>query len=73
MIFEKIAKILADYKDCDVSSIKMESSFEELEIDSLDTVELIMSFEDEFDITIEMSTEIKTVKDIVSIVEKELS
>lgn len=70
MTFEKVAKILAEYKGCDESDIKMETTFAELELDSLDTVELIMTFEDEFKITIEMSEEIKTVGDIVSIIEK---
>ena len=43
MTFEKVAKIIAEYKDIDVSTIKPESTFQELGIDSLDTVELIMS------------------------------
>ena len=41
MTFEKVAKIIAEYKDIDVSTIKPESTFQELGIDSLDTVELI--------------------------------
>lgn len=73
MTFEKVAKILADYKGCNTADIKMETTFAELEFDSLDTVELIMNFEEEFGITIEMSTEIKTVEDIVLIIEKALS
>lgn len=30
MVFEKVAEILAEYKDIDAADIKMESTFEEL-------------------------------------------
>ena len=69
MTFEKVAKIIAEYKDIDVSTIKPESTFQELGIDSLDTVELIMSFEDTFGGTIEMSPDLKTVADIVALID----
>ena len=69
MTFEKVAQIIADYKDIDVASIKSESTFAELGVDSLDTVELIMSFEDTFGGTIEMSPDLKTVADIVALID----
>ena len=69
MTFEKVAKILADYKDMDASEIKMESSFADLGLDSLDTVEIIMSLEDEFGVSIEMSEDLKTVADIVALLD----
>lgn len=69
MTFEKVAKIIAEYKDIDVAAITPESTFAELGIDSLDTVELIMSFEDEFGSTIEMSPDLKAVKDIVALID----
>ena len=46
MTFDKVAKMLAEYKDIDVSTIKPESTFEELEVDSLDMVELVMNMEE---------------------------
>ena len=46
-----------------------ESTFAELGVDSLDTVELIMSFEDTFGGTIEMSPDLKTVADIVALID----
>ena len=61
MTFEKVAQIIA--------SIKPESTFAELGVDSLDTVELIMSFEDTFGGTIEMSPDLKTVADIVALID----
>lgn len=69
MTFEKVAQIIADYKDIDAASIKPESTFVELGVDSLDTVELIMSFEDTFGGTIEMSPDLKTVADIVALID----
>ena len=69
MTFEKVAQIIADYKAIDAASIKPESTFAELGVDSLDTVELIMSFEDTFGGTIEMSPDLKTVADIVALID----
>ena len=69
MTFEKVAQIIADYKDIDAASIKPESTFAELGVDSLDTVELIMSCEDTFGGTIEMSPDLKTVADIVALID----
>ena len=64
---------MAEYKECDSSEIKEDSTFDELELDSLDTVDLLMSFEDEFNVQLEMSEEIKTVADIVAVIEKQLA
>ncbi|NLK39456.1 MAG: acyl carrier protein [Clostridiales bacterium] len=69
MVFEKVAAILAEYKGLEESDIKKESAFKDLGFDSLDVVELIMSFEDEFGVTIEMKEEMKTVGDIVRYIE----
>jgi acyl carrier protein len=68
MTFEKIAKILADYKAVDVSTITIDSSFEELGLDSLDTVEIVMSIEDEFGVSIEVNENLKTVRDLVDVI-----
>ncbi|MEZ4358485.1 MAG: acyl carrier protein [Eubacteriales bacterium] len=69
MTFEKVAKILADHKDMDASEIKMESTFQDLELDSLDTVELVMNIEDELGVTIEMNENLKTVGDLVNLID----
>lgn len=70
MIFEKVAAIIADNKDLDVASIKPESTFEELGFDSLDTVELVMAFEEEFGIAIELEDGgVKTVSELVKLIE----
>ena len=38
MLFETIAKLIAERTDCKVEDVTMESTFAELGIDSLDTV-----------------------------------
>ena len=72
MIYEKVRKIIAEQLDIDADSITYDSSItEDLGADSLDVVDLIMSFEDEFDVEIpdEAVETIRTVSDIVKYIE----
>lgn len=66
MIFEKIAELLAEKVDCDVSEIKNDTKFSDLGIDSLDITELLMDVEDEFSVELEMDASIATVEDLVA-------
>jgi acyl carrier protein len=62
--FEKIRDIIVDQLGVDDDKVTMEARFrEDLEADSLDLVELIMAFEDEFggEISDEEAQQIKTV------------
>ena len=67
--FETIAKLVAESKDLDVNSIKPEMTFADLGLDSLDVAELVMNMEDELGVTIEISPALKTVQDVVAIVD----
>ena len=69
MLFETISKIISERTDCDVAAVKPESTFVELGIDSLDTVELLMSLEDEIGIEIELDQKVETVQDLVDFIE----
>jgi len=69
MTFEKVAKLIAENKDMEVSEIKIDSTFEDLGLDSLDTVELVMAFEDEFGIQIEVDEAMKSVGDLVALID----
>ena len=69
MLFETIAEIIAERTDCDIAKVKPESTFAELGIDSLDTVELLMSLEDALDMEIELDQKVETVGDLVAFIE----
>ncbi|MFZ2258759.1 MAG: acyl carrier protein [Clostridiaceae bacterium] len=69
MVFEKVAQEIADYKEINVSEITLESTFEGLGLDSLDMVELIMKLEDALDVQLEMNEDLKTVGDVVKVIE----
>ena len=64
-IEEKVQKIVCEQLGVSVEEVKLEASFiADLGADSLDTVELVMAFEEEFDIEIpdEEAEAIQTVK-----------
>lgn len=69
-MLEKITKILQDYKSDDSLAVTAASTFEELELDSLDLVQLVMDIEEEFNVTIEMDSPITTVAQLMEIIEK---
>lgn len=69
MVFETIAKLIAERVECDVADVTMESTFHDLGIDSLDTVELTMNLEDELGVEIELDKKIETVGDLVAFIE----
>ena len=67
-VFDAIAELIAERTDCDKAEIAMDSKFKDLGIDSLDTVDLLMSLEDKLDTTIELNQKIDTVGDLVSFI-----
>jgi acyl carrier protein len=74
-IEERVAEIVAEQMGVDKSQITRETSFvNDLGADSLDTVELVMEFEDEFDISIpdEDAEKIQTVGQAIEYVEAHL-
>ncbi|ABV34341.1 MULTISPECIES: acyl carrier protein [Pseudothermotoga] len=67
-IVEKVAKIISEKLGVELSQISETSKLtEDLNADSLDLVDLVMAFEEEFDVKIDDSDleKISTVKDIV--------
>ena len=69
MLFETIANIIVERTGRDIAEVKPESTFAELGIDSLDTVELLMSLEDQVGKEIELDQKVETVADLVKFVE----
>ena len=72
MVFEKMAAIIAEHIDGDISGITMDTTFEDLEVDSLDTVEMVMKLEEELDIELELDEKFETVGELVSYIESKL-
>ncbi len=71
----KIKKIIVDQLGVEADEVKNEASFlDDLGADSLDTVEMVMAFEDEFGVEIpdEDAEKIKTVQDAISYVESKV-
>ena len=69
---DKVKEIIAQQLSVKVEAIQNTTNIaEELGADSLDLVEILMSLEDEFGISIpdEMIPQIKTIKDIVEFIE----
>ena len=67
-MLDKIKSIVAEQLGVDEDQVTEDASFvDDLGVDSLDTVELIMAFEEEFDVEIpdEDAQKIKTVKDVI--------
>ena len=70
-MFERIREIIADQLGKDIDEITMETTVkEDLEADSLDLFQIINDIEDEFDVKIENIENIKTVGDVVKVVEE---
>lgn len=69
MTFERVAKVLAQYRDTEESSITPETKFEDLGLDSLDMVDLLMALEDEFGVEIEAEDGLKTVNDLTEYID----
>lgn len=73
VIFEKLQDIIAKQLSFDREKIKTTSSFtSDLDADSLDVVELVMTFEEEFDVPIEdeVAGEMSTVQDAIDYIAK---
>ncbi len=71
--FEQVKEIIVEHLGVSPEQVTMEANVkDDLEADSLDVVELIMRFEDTFDLTIpdEDAEAITTIGDIVNYIEK---
>ena len=72
MVLEKVKAILSEQFDVEEDSITPETNLaEDLEADSLDVVDLVMTIEDEFEIEVpdEKIENIKTVDQLVKYIE----
>ena len=75
MVFDKVKKIIVDQLDVEEDKVTEAASItDDLGADSLDVVDLVMSFEEEVDIEIpdDQVEKIKTVGDIVKFIEEKV-
>ncbi|MFO7768587.1 MAG: acyl carrier protein [bacterium] len=75
-IEERVKNIIVEQLGVDAAQVTTEASFvEDLGADSLDTVELVMAFEEEFDLEIpdEDAEKMQTVGDAVAYLDEHLS
>lgn len=72
-VFERVKKVVVEQLSVDEAEVTAQASFtQDLGADSLDTVELVMAFEEEFgtEIPDEEAEKIQTVQDAVSYIEQ---
>ena len=69
-VFEKVQEIIVEELGKDAEEVKVETTFDELDTDSLDVFQVISEIEDEFDIQIETEEGLNTVGDLVAYVEE---
>ena len=70
MIFEKLQGIMEENLSIERDEITLESTFESLGIDSLDTFQLVVEVEEQFGIEIESPENMKSVQDVVNYIEE---
>ena len=66
-IAERTRKVIAKHLRVDVDKVPLDATFEQLGMDSLDSVNLLFEVEDEFDISID-DQEAKSIKSIPEMV-----
>lgn len=69
---KRVIATVADYKEKPENEITLETTLDELEMDSLDALNLVFELEEEFDIEIpdEKAFEMKTIGEMVEGIEK---
>ena len=71
-MLEKIVAYLSEQLDIPAENITMDTTFESLGIDSLDTVEMIMDLEADLGVDLELDEKVSTIGELVEFIEKKL-
>ena len=69
-VFEKVQEIIVEELGKEAEEVKLETTFDELDADSLDVFQVVSEIEDAFDIQIETEEGLNTVGDLVAYVEE---
>ena len=67
-VFQDIAELIAERNDSDPAEVTRDTRFQDVGIDSLDTVEMLMNLEDKIGVEIELSQKVETVGELVDYV-----
>ena len=67
-VFQAIAELIAERNDSDPAEVTRNTRFQDVGIDSLDTVEMLMNLEDKIGVEIELSQKVETVGEMVDYV-----
>ena len=67
-IFQAIAELIAERNDTDPAEVTRDTRFQDVGIDSLDTVEMLMNLEDKIGVEVELSQKVETVGELVDYV-----
>ena len=71
-MIEKIADVIADHIGCDAADINEETTFDDLGVDSLDTVEMVMRLEEDLGVELELDGKFSTVGELAKFIESKL-
>ncbi|EPX06848.1 acyl carrier protein [Streptococcus agalactiae MRI Z1-215] len=71
-VFEKVQEIIVEEHGKDAEEVTLNTTFDDLDADSLDVFQVISEIEDAFDIQIETEEGLNTVGDLVAYVEEKV-
>ena len=71
-VFQAIAELIAERNDSDPTEVTRNTRFQDVGIDSLDTVEMVMDLEQELGVDLELEDKLATVGELVDFVESKL-
>lgn len=72
-ILQKVQDIVVDELDVESSDVTLTADIkDDLDADSLDVFEIMNELEDELDLKLEASEDVRTIQDVVNYVKKEL-
>ena len=73
MVLEKIIEVVAEHIGADAADITEATTFEDLGVDSLDTVEMVMRLEEELKVDLELEEKYGTVGELANFIETKVA
>lgn len=69
-MLEKLQKAIREHAEDDSIVITEETTFAELSFDSLEIMEFVMNLEDEFGVSIQVNESMRTIGDLIKVLEE---